>query len=221
MHKSLSIVVVLAVWLYGLACRAAEPANPDLTAEARAVLDYLTSLEGKATLAGVSGSGNADAAREVSGKYPAVLALDLSGWNSPPWGDSYNRVVQGAVDRAKAWWQDGGIVAMQLHWIHPSNPNGSAWRGKHGRKEASGPFDFSAALVPGTRTHQELMRDLEGHADYHETSLAKQDPGAGRGSRNPQSRHAGPGGPCLGLLPCMVGPGEEASGGMDQVHVQS
>jgi mannan endo-1,4-beta-mannosidase len=55
---------------------------------------------------------------------------------------------------------------MQLHWIHPSNPNGSAWRGKHGRKEASGPFDFSAALTPGTETHKELMRDLKGHADY-------------------------------------------------------
>jgi hypothetical protein len=119
--------------------------------EARAVLDYLASLEGKGTLGGVSGSKNADAIKEVSGKYPAVLALDLSGWNSPPWGDSYNRVVQNSVDRAKAWWQDGGIVAMQLHWIHPSNPNGSAWRGKHGRKEASGPFDFSAALNPAPR----------------------------------------------------------------------
>jgi mannan endo-1,4-beta-mannosidase len=145
---------------------AIEPANPDLIPEARAVLDYIVSMEGKGTLGGVSGSRNAEAIKEVSGRYPAVLALDLSGWNSPPWGDGYNRVVQNSVDRAKAWWQDGGIVAMQLHWIHPSNPNGSAWRGKHGRKEPSGPFDFSAALKPGTETNRELMRDLKGHADY-------------------------------------------------------
>lgn len=166
MHRLILVIGVLTVGSFGSLSYAIEPANPDLIAEARAVLDYLASMEGKGTLGGVSGSKNADAIKEVSGKYPAVLALDLSGWNSPPWGDSYNGVVQNSVDRAKAWWQDGGIVAMQLHWVHPSNPNGSAWRGKHGRKEASGPFDFPAALKPGTETHKELMRDLKGHADY-------------------------------------------------------
>jgi mannan endo-1,4-beta-mannosidase len=166
MHRIGLVISVLTVGLLGSLSHAIEPANRNLIPEARAVLDYLASVEGKCTLAGVSGSKNAEAIKEVSGKYPAVLALDLSGWNSPPWGDSYNGVVQNSVDRAKAWWQDGGIVAMQLHWIHPSNPNGSAWRGKHGRKEASGPFDFSAALKPGTETHRELMRDLKGHADF-------------------------------------------------------
>ena len=160
------VMCVLITGLSGSVSHAIEPANPNLIPEARDVLNYLASVEGKGTLAGVSGSKNADAIKEASGKYPAVLALDLSGWNSPPWGDSYNRVVQNSVDRAKAWWQDGGIVAMQLHWIHPSNPNGSAWRGKHGRKEASGPFDFAAALKPGSETNRELMRDLKGHADY-------------------------------------------------------
>jgi mannan endo-1,4-beta-mannosidase len=55
---------------------------------------------------------------------------------------------------------------MQLHWIHPANPDGSAWRGVHGRKTASPPFDFAAAFQPGTKANQELMRDLKGHADY-------------------------------------------------------
>jgi len=166
MCRLVFVIGVLTVGPLGSLSPAIEPANPELIPEARAVLDYLDWLEGKGTLGGVSGSRNAEAIKEVSGRYPAVLALDLSGWNSPPWGDSYNRVVQNSVDRAKAWWQDGGIVAMQLHWIHPSNPNGSAWRGKHGRKEASGPFDFYAALTRGTETNRELMRDLKGHADF-------------------------------------------------------
>jgi mannan endo-1,4-beta-mannosidase len=55
---------------------------------------------------------------------------------------------------------------MQVHWIHPSNPNGSAWLGKHGRKTPSPPFDFAAALKSGTKVNQELMRDLKGHADF-------------------------------------------------------
>lgn len=148
------------------------PADPDLIPEAREVLTFLRSLKGRGTLGGVSGVKNAEAIRRVSGKHPAVLALDLSGWNSPPWGASYRSVVQRSVDRAKTWWREGGIVTMQLHWIHPSNPDGSAWRGKHGRKQASGPFDFAAARTPGTPTHRELMRDLDGHADYLE-QLAK------------------------------------------------
>ena len=166
MRRLIFVIGLVIAGPLGNPANAIEPANPNLIPEARAVLDYLAALEGKGTLAGVSGSQNAEAIKEVSGKYPSVLALDLSGWNSPPWGDRYNRVVQNSIDRAKGWWQDGGIVAMQLHWIHPSNPNGSAWRGKHGRKEASGPFDFSAALKRGTETNRELMRDLKGHADY-------------------------------------------------------
>ena len=204
MHRLVFVIGVLTVGLSGSLSHAIEPVNPDLIPEARAVLDYLASLEGKGTLGGVSGSQNAEAIKEVSGKYPAVLALDLSGWNSPPWGDSYNRVVQNSIDRAKAWWQDGGIVAMQLHWIHPSNPNGSAWRGKHGRKEASGPFDFSAALKPGTETNSELMRDLKGHAD----SCSNWPTPACRfsGGRCMKSTAAGSGGPMASIrrtrLPC-------------------
>jgi mannan endo-1,4-beta-mannosidase len=166
MIRTRFLLTCLACLTVPLGAWAVEPANPDLIPEARAVLDYLASLQGKGTLAGVSGSQNAEAIQKVCGKYPAVLALDLSGWNSPPWGQSYNKVVQDTINRAKSWHQQGGIVAMQLHWIHPSNPNGSAWLGKHGRKEASRPFDFSAALKPGTETHKELMRDLKGHADY-------------------------------------------------------
>ena len=90
MHRIGFVIGVLTVGLLGSLSHAIEPANPNLIPEARAVSDYLASVEGKATLAGVSGRKNAEAIKEVSGKYPAVLALDLSGWNSPPWGESSN-----------------------------------------------------------------------------------------------------------------------------------
>jgi len=130
------------------------------------VLSYLESVYGKKTLAGISGGSNAESVLNACGKEPAIVSFDLSGWNSPPWGKTYNPVVQRSVDAAKAWWQKGGIVTMQLHWIHPGNPNGSAWVGAHGRKPASGPFDIGAAVKPGTKEHQQVMRDLKGHADF-------------------------------------------------------
>lgn len=142
-----------------------EPADPQLIPEARDVLQSLRSVYGKKVVAAINGADGAQAVLAASGKEPVIVAFDLSGWNSPPWGESYNKTAQGAIDKAKAWHESGGIVSMQLHWIHPANPNGTAWRGAHGRKPASPPFEFEAALTPGTPQNEQLMRDLKGHAD--------------------------------------------------------
>jgi mannan endo-1,4-beta-mannosidase len=165
MRTPLSIVAALLLPAFN-AAQAIEPVDKELIPEARAVLSYLESIYGKKMLAGGNGTKIIENIRSVCGKEPAIGAFDLSGWNSPPWGQSYTGVVQNSVDAAKAWWLKGGIVTMQLHWIHPANPDGSAWRGVHGRKTASPPFDFANALKPGAKANEELMRDLKGHADY-------------------------------------------------------
>jgi len=146
--------------------RGVEPVNPRLIPEARAVLDSLESTYGKRTLAGVSGLKNAAKIHEITGKHPAILAIDISGWNSPTWGRSYTSVVQRYTDQAKAWWKAGGIVTMQFHWKHPGKPDGTSWVGKHGRNPPSGPFDLAAAVRPGTDEHKAAMRDLSKTADY-------------------------------------------------------
>ena len=149
--KSRRLWMTAALWMIAAVAQGVEPVDKDLIPEGRAVLDYLESIYGKKTLAGGNGTKSGESTRGVCGKEPAIVTFDLSGWNSPPWGKSYNNVVHHSVDAAKAWWQKGGIVTMQLHWIHPANPDGSAWRGVHGRKTASPPFDFAAAFQPGTR----------------------------------------------------------------------
>ena len=145
---------------------AMEPVDKQLIPEARAVLNYLESVYGKKTLTALNGVRNVPGVLAASGKEPAIVGFDLSGWNSPPWGETYRPVVERTVAGAKAWWARGGIVTMQCHWINPTNPDGSAWRGKHGRKSASPPYDFAAALKPGTPENAQLLRDLDGHADY-------------------------------------------------------
>ena len=164
--KSRRLWMTAALLMIAAVAQGVEPVDKDLIPEGRAVLEYLESIYGQKTLAGGNGTKSVESIRRVCGKEPAIVTFDLSGWNSPPWGKSYNNVVQNSVDTAKAWWQKGGIVTMQLHWIHPANPDGSAWRGIHGRKTASPPFDFAATFQPGTTANQELMRDLKGHADF-------------------------------------------------------
>lgn len=165
----LRLMMTIAAWLVAIGnAPALEPADKELIPEARAILDYLESVYGKKTIAALNGLQNVEGIKQASGKEPAIVGFDLSGWNSPPWGPTYRPVVEKTIADTKAWWARGGIVTMQLHWIHPANPDGSAWRAVHGKKTASPPFDFANAFKAGTKAHEELMRDLKNHADYLE-----------------------------------------------------
>ncbi len=92
-----------------------QPANPELIPEARRVLNYLASVYGHASLAGVAGGDNAEFVYEVGGHPPAIVTFDLSGWNRPTWGPTNTPVVERTIEAVKAWWARGGIVAMQFH----------------------------------------------------------------------------------------------------------
>jgi mannan endo-1,4-beta-mannosidase len=165
--KTIAFVIGIAVVAAAqVGAPAVEPADKELIPEARAVLKYLESVYGKKSIAALNGLSNVANVKEAAGREPAIVGFDLSGWNSPPWGKSYSDVVQKTIESTKSWAARGGIVAMQCHWIHPANPDGSAWIGPHGRKTASPPFDFAEAFNPGTEANRELMRDLKGHADY-------------------------------------------------------
>jgi mannan endo-1,4-beta-mannosidase len=148
--------------------QAIEPVNPHLIPEARAVLNYLASVYGKQSIMGISGTSNADEVQKAIGHQPAIIALDLSGWNSPTWGKTYTPVVERVIQQAEQCWKDGFIVSMQFHWKHPGKKDGTAWVGKHGKNPPSGPFDMTAATKPGTEQHTQFMEDLAKHADYLE-----------------------------------------------------
>ena len=92
------------------------------------MLKYLESVYGKKTLS-ASTSGVAGWIHESTGRQPAIIGFDLSGWNSPTWGKTYTPVVENTIDGVRAWWAKGGIVQMQFHWKNPTRPDGSAWAG--------------------------------------------------------------------------------------------
>ena len=160
MNKVLGSVGAIVLLFVSGILDAAEPADRDLIPEARAVLNYLKSVYGQKMLAGISGTKNAEAIRGECGKDPAIMAIDLSGWNTPTWGRTYTPVVQNAVNSAKACCEQGSIVGMQFHWKHPMKPDGTAWVGKHGNNPPSGPYDMAAATRPGTPQRKAFLDDL-------------------------------------------------------------
>jgi mannan endo-1,4-beta-mannosidase len=164
MNNLIRLMPMLILMLTAGAARAVEPVDSELIPEARKVLDYLASVNGKQTLS-ASVSGVAGWVQETTGRLPAIQGFDLSGWNSPTWGKSYTPVVENTVEAVKAWWARGGIVQMQFHWKNPTRPDGSAWAGLPPSR-GTGPVDCAAAIKPGTPVNLALMADLKKNADY-------------------------------------------------------
>ena len=164
--KFFSIVVLCGILNLATAeCMAIEPANANVTPEARKVLEYLESLQGKKMLSGVSGSQDAQpqAVLHMTGREPAIKGGDMAGFHRK-WDATYRRVMQQTVDESIRWWREkGGIVALQYHWMKPGDPEGSAWVAP---PRGTGRLDLAKAVAPGTDEHQAVMADLKVTADY-------------------------------------------------------
>ena len=65
-------------------------------------MNYLESVYGQKTLTALNGVRNVPGVLAASGREPAIVGFDLSGWNSPPWGKTYRPVVERTVAGAKA-----------------------------------------------------------------------------------------------------------------------
>lgn len=156
-------VVSALVLILGRPGWSAEPVNPDLIPEARAVLDYLESVYGKKSLVGQDKFGEARRAFEAGGKHPAIVSCDLSGWQKERWNRQYRRTIQGAVDRSRHWWQEqGGIVSFAWHWANPLGTEGTF----QATRPKFLPIDVGRVVTPGTKEHRAAMEDLERHADF-------------------------------------------------------
>jgi len=169
MRKALCSTAVLAVLMYSVVTVSGiEPVNTDLIPEAREVLNYLESVYGRKSLVGQNKFWEADEAYEASGKYPAIVSSDLSGWSKVRWDQQYKRTLQKAVDQSKEWWHKrGGIVSFEWHWANPL--------GSEGTFQATRPkfmeIDIRKLVTPGTNEHRAAMEELRKHADYLEQLL--------------------------------------------------
>ena len=104
-----------------------------------------------------------DADRSASGKFPAMISLDLYGFASPHWSEQYRSVVRKNIDGAVEWWQKRhGIVTMQYHWGNPLCKDGTAWVN---HPAGSPRVDISRLITPGTSENSAAMSDLRRTAD--------------------------------------------------------
>jgi len=117
---ALAAVLGCPVW----AQSAAAPVNPNATPEARALLAYLYSISGKATIAGQHNYPNAgarwtDMAYDLTAKYPGLFGGDFgcSG------GDSKDSVLArpAMIEEVKRQYRNGAVIALTWHEVRPTD----------------------------------------------------------------------------------------------------
>ncbi|WP_165231494.1 glycosyl hydrolase [Aquisphaera insulae] len=139
---------------------ASEPANPKANPQARAVLAYFQSLEGRRDRRLVSGQFDGfgpgaslracTAAHEKTRRWPAMIGLDYADFS--PRGIATKHVNRIAIEYARA----GGLVTISAHVPNPANPKGGGLRDRG--------VDLRPLLQPGA-THDRWMSELDLLAD--------------------------------------------------------
>jgi len=140
-----------------LAFPADTPVTPGASPEARALLGYFADIYGKKIIAGqhdgwrlTNGlSEELIYITNTTGKLPALLEMDLSGYTSPR-RDREHRLVQHALD----WSQNRhGLVAFCWHWRAPMNEP------EFYSKDTT--FDIARAVTPGTPEYAAVENDFD------------------------------------------------------------
>jgi hypothetical protein len=164
------VLMIAAAWVLGAAdppARAVEPVDPDLSPEARRLLDYVVGgRDGRILTAISSYGGGPPAVLHKTGREPAVSGTDIYGFHRK-FGETYHNVVRAKVAHCKEWWHEkGGIVTLHYHWGLPGDPEGTAWGDR--KRNPNARIDLAKAVTPGTEEHGHVIRELGVTADYLE-----------------------------------------------------
>ena len=170
MKRSLAIIIIVCLFLQTSPTPAAtqtshQPVNPKASAEARAVLKYLYSIQGTYMLSGqynYEGDSTermkwSNKVHELTGKYPALWSSDL-GWNE--WG-VINRHT--AIDTAKEQWSNRSLISLSWHMCMPT------------RSEPCASWDND---IKGDLTDAEWQKLMTSGSSLNKTWLARIDKAA-------------------------------------------
>ncbi len=142
------------------------PCNPNTQQEARDLLAYLDSIEGRGILTGqhtqTRPQGELAVIERETGKLPAICGFELLAYSpNIRLEDASEPCVtevlenQGTLEQAWAWAKRGGILTFTWHWFSPLGGRDKAFY------TVNTDFDASAAIVEGTPEHAALLNDMD------------------------------------------------------------
>ena len=139
------------------ALSANSPVTPQASPESQALLNFFSDVYGKKVIAGqhdgwrfTNGlSEELNYITNTTGKLPAFLEMDVSGYTSPH-HDPNHRLMQHALD----WIQTRhGLAGFCWHWRAPMDEPAFYSKDTH--------FDISRAVTPGTPEYAAVEHDMD------------------------------------------------------------
>lgn len=138
----------------------AVPADPQASAEARALLKQLAGYYGKHTLTAQMDAADLKVLQAASEKLPAIFAADLM-FQSPSMVEHQGPRPK-EIDAILAKAAEGHVISLLWHWNAPTGlvdtPSQRWFRGFYAKATT---FDFAAALEPASADHALLLRDID------------------------------------------------------------
>ncbi|MGA9671579.1 MAG: glycosyl hydrolase [Terracidiphilus sp.] len=144
-----------------------EPVNPHATPEARALLSYLDSISGQATVTGQhnfpnDGSRWTDLAYDLTGKYPGLFGGDF-GFSA---GDDKDSVLSrpAMIEEVKRQYQNGAIIALTWHEVRPTDDEPVTFRDSVQGHLTD--YEWQQLLTPGTPLYNRWCAQVDVVAGY-------------------------------------------------------
>jgi len=142
------------------------PCNPNASAEARNVLEYLSGLRGRGILLGQHTQTPLQEElayiREVTGKEPALCGFELLAYSpNINYGESGQECLteveenKNTFETAHAWAEKKGLITFTWHWFSPLYGADKTFYQKNT------PFDARLALIENTAERSAFIRDMD------------------------------------------------------------
>ena len=165
LYKSACLLLMMQLLLQppALAQKYYQPADPQMIEVAQNMLKYFNDIYQHKTMGAMRGPSQALVVQNLTGKYPAMVEEDLTGWHPTAWSPTYSGRVQDHIDNIKdIWLNKKAIPGLCWHWGNPLTGGGTY----DASKEELTAEQFNHLVTPGTEENLIMMEDLKKHADY-------------------------------------------------------
>jgi len=139
------------------------PVNRKTSAESRALLNFIYSISGKYCLAGQHDYHDircSEEVHEITGKYPAILGLEMNVYVTDSLGAS--RLRDSVMQTAIRYWEEGGIITFTWHQCKPGS---TVQDFAHSQAKCS-QEEFDEIITPGTKGYEILIEEFDQAAMY-------------------------------------------------------
>jgi mannan endo-1,4-beta-mannosidase len=167
MVRSVASVLVFSFGVSSWAQAAPNPVNPHATPEARALLAYLDSISGQATITGQhnypnEGSRWTDLTYDLTAKYPGLFGQDF-GFSA---GDDKDSVLSrpAMIEEVERQYKNGAVIALTWHAVRPTEDEPVTFHDSVQGHLTD--YEWQQLLTPGTPLYNRWCQQVDVIAGY-------------------------------------------------------